>query len=61
MITNFDRFKSMNMDELALEMQKYMHCNGCKLFRDGKNKCFVSDSTCRDRIVEWLKEEYKND
>lgn len=59
--TNADRIRSMTDEELAWEMQKLMHCNGCKLFRDGKNKCFVSDSTCKDRIVEWLREEYKND
>ena len=57
--TNFDHIKEMDEYQLAWEMQKLMHCNGCKLFRDGENKCFIDDFTCRDRIVEWLREEYK--
>lgn len=59
--TNYDYIQDMNEEGLAWEMQKLMHCNGCPLFRDGENKCFVNDFTCRDRIVEWLKEEHRFD
>lgn len=59
--TNFDHFKDMDEYDLASELQKNMHCNGCKLFRDGKYKCYLDDFTCIGRIIEWLREDYKND
>ena len=58
--THYDRIQDLDEYQLAWEIQKLLHCNGCKLFRDGENKCFVDDFTCRDRIVEWLREEYKD-
>lgn len=60
-MTNFEKIKNMNIDQLAEKLKESFVCYHCPI----KEFCDEYDSTpdldCIDICKEWLKSEVKND
>lgn len=55
--TNADKLRSMSDEELANRFSEIIDCDrGCDARKD---KCWMSDSTCRLAWLDWLKQEAK--
>ena len=55
-VTNGDRIRAMTDEELAEILIRHIDCYECEVRKDG---CCTGDGTCRQDILDWLRQEVK--